>query len=68
MVSLEMYLCCYMFDQLYYPWFKEHFYESQSQFLAYFFVIVPPCFISSYLTVTVYNSLKDLIQKCVTKN
>ena len=67
MVSLEMYLCCYMFDQLYYPWFKEHFFETQSQFLSWFFVIVPLCFLSSYLTATTYNSLKDLIQKCVTK-
>lgn len=67
MVSLEMYLCCYIFDQLYYPYFKEYFYESQSQFLSWFFVIVPLCFISSYLVATVYNSLKDLIQKCVIK-
>ena len=25
MVSLEMYLCCYIFDKLYYPYFKEQF-------------------------------------------
>lgn len=67
MVSLEMYLCCYIFDQLYYPWFKERFFETQSQFLSWFFVIVPLCFLSSYLTATVYNTLKDLIQKCVTR-
>lgn len=67
MVSLEMYLCCYIFDQLYYPYFKEHFYVTQSQFLSWFFVIVPLCFLSSYLTATAYNSLKDLTQKCVTK-
>ena len=66
MVSLEMYLCCYIFDKLYYPWFKERFFETQSQFLAYFFVIVPLCFISSYLVATVYNSLKDLIHKSET--
>ena len=67
MVSLEMYLCCYIFDKLYYPWFKEHFYVTQSQILAWFFVIVPLCFLSSYLVATVYNLLKDLIQKCVIK-
>ena len=66
-VSLEMYLCCYIFDQLYYPWFKERFFETQSQFLSWFFVIVPLCFLSSYLVATVYNSLKDLIQKCIIK-
>ena len=66
MVSLEMYLCCYVFDQLYYPWFKERFFETQSQFLSWFFVIIPLCFISSYLVATVYNSLKDLIHKSET--
>ena len=66
MVSLEMYLCCYIFDQLYYPWFKEHFFETQSQFLSWFFVIIPLCFISSYLVATVYNSLKGLINKSET--
>lgn len=55
MVSLEMYLCCYMFDQLYYPWFKERFYESQAQFLPWFFVIVPLVFFSSYLVAAMYN-------------
>lgn len=55
MVSLEMYLCCYMFDQLYYPWFKERFYESQAQFLPWFFVIVPLVFLSSYIVASAYN-------------
>lgn len=55
MVSLEMYLCCWMFDQLYYPWFKERFYESQAQFLPWFLVIVPLVFFSSYLVAAMYN-------------
>ena len=55
MVSLEMYLCCYMFDQLYYPWLKERFYESQAQFLPWFFVIVPLVFLSSYIVASAYN-------------
>lgn len=67
MVSLEIYLCCYIFDQLYYPYFKEHYFVTQSQFLSWFFVIVPLCFLSSYLTATVYNSLKNSINKSVTK-
>ena len=67
MVSLEMYLCCYIFDQLYYPYFKEHFFETQSQFISWFFVIVPLCFISSYLVATVYNSLKDFVTKSATR-
>ena len=44
LVSLEMYLCCYMFDMLYYPWFKERFFETQTQFFPWFFVIVPMVF------------------------
>ena len=55
MVSLEMYLCCWMFDQLYYPWFKERFYESQAQFLPWFLVIVPLVFLSSYIVASAYN-------------
>lgn len=54
-VSYEMYLCCWMFDQLYYPWFKERFYESQAQFLPWFFVIVPAVFLSSYIVASAYN-------------
>ena len=59
MVSLEMYLCCYMFDQLYYPWFKEHFFVSQAQFLPWFFVVVPLCFFSSYLVAAGYNAVNS---------
>ena len=58
MVSLEMYLCCWMFDQLYYPWFKERFYESQAQFLPWFLVIVPLVFFSSYVVATLYNIVR----------
>lgn len=63
-VSLEMYLCCYIFDQLYYPYFKEHFFVTQSQFLVWFFVIVPLIFFSSYFVAMIYN----LIQKLFTVN
>lgn len=63
MVSLEMYLCCYMFDQLYYPWFKEHYFVSQSQFLPWFFVIVPLVFFSSYIVATLYNSIRNLLKR-----
>ena len=58
MVSLEMYLCCYIFDALYYPWFKEHFFVSQAQFLPWFFVIVPLCFLSAYGVAALYNAVR----------
>lgn len=60
MVSLEMYLCCYMFDQLYYPWFKERFYVTQTQFLPWFLVIVPLVFFSSYAVAAIYNWLRQV--------
>lgn len=41
LLSLDMYLCCYMFDALLYPWFKEQFFLDQSSFGFYFFIIVP---------------------------
>lgn len=55
LVSLEMYLCCYMFDMLYYPCFKERFFETQSQFFPWFFVIVPLIFMSSYIVASIYR-------------
>jgi hypothetical protein len=63
MVSLEMYLCCYMFDQLYYPWFMEHFFVSQAQFLPWFFVIVPLCFFSSYLVAAGYSAISRRLMR-----
>ena len=65
MVSLKMYLCCYMFDQLYYPWFKERFYESQAQFLPWFLVIVPAVFFSSYAVASVSNAMITAIERLI---
>lgn len=47
--TLGIYLCCYIFDAIYYPWFKEHFFISQQQFGIYFFVVVPLVFLSSFV-------------------
>lgn len=47
LLSLDIYLCCYIFDAIYYPWFKEHYFVNQSQFGIFFFVIVPLVFLSS---------------------
>ena len=47
-LSLDMYLFSWMFDALYYPLFKAHFYQSQSQFGLLFFVIVPLVLLSSF--------------------
>lgn len=40
LLSLDIYLCCYMVDQLVYPFFMDRFFESQRQFGKWFFVIV----------------------------
>lgn len=57
LASLDMYLCCYIFDAIYYPIFKEHFFVSQQQFGIYFFVIVPLIYISSFALAQVKNLL-----------
>lgn len=47
-LSLDMYLFSWMFDAAYYPFFKTHSYQSQSQFGLLFFVIVPLVLLSSF--------------------
>ena len=61
LVSLEMYLCCYMFDKLYYPYFLERFFQTQSQFFLWFFIIVPMIFISSYVVASIYRLITSRI-------
>lgn len=62
LLSLDMYLCCYIFDKIYYPYFLDKYFINQSQFGWFFFVIVPLVFISSFLVA----QIKDWIFK-VTK-
>lgn len=57
LLSLDMYLCCYIFDALVYPYFKEHYFVSQSQFGIYFFIIVPILFAGSFLMAWIKNVL-----------
>ncbi len=49
LLSLDMYLCCYIFDALVYPYFMDHYFVSQSQFGIYFFIIIPILFVGSFL-------------------
>ena len=48
LLSLDMYLCSWIFDNLYYTYFKAHYFESQQQFFAFFPIIVPLVFFSSF--------------------
>lgn len=55
-LSLDMYLCCYIFDALFYPVFIDAFYHSQAQFgIAYFGILVPLVFTSSFLVALLKN-------------
>lgn len=49
LLSLDMYLCSYIFDAIYYPLFRQHYFHSQPQFGIFFFVLVPLVFLSSFL-------------------
>ena len=48
LLSLDMYLISYIADNTLYPYFMERWYVNQSQFGAFFFVIVPLVFVSSF--------------------
>ena len=63
LLSLDMYLCCYLFDALVYPYFKEHYFVNQSQFILYFFIIIPILFTGSFITAWI----KDRICKSISK-
>lgn len=49
LLSLDMYLCCYIFDAMVYPWFKQRYFIDQSSFGIYFFIIVPIIFLCAFL-------------------
>ncbi len=63
MLSLDMYLCCYIFDRLIYPYFLDRYYITQSQFGKYFFVIVPPVFLVSLLAAQVKDWIFQLFSR-----
>ncbi len=61
LLSLDMYLCCYMMDMLVYPYFMEHYFVNQSQFGIYFFIIVPILFLGSFTIAWLKNILFKLV-------
>lgn len=48
-LSFDIYLCCWIFDSLYYPILKKNNFISQSQFGYWFIIIVPIVLFSSLL-------------------
>ncbi len=68
-LSLGVYLICFCFDALYYPYFKEHFFENQAQFGWFFFIIVPLVYLSSLLVAYLADKLiAPIINKWVNKD
>lgn len=61
-LSLGVYLSCYMFDRVFYPYFIENYYQDQSQFGWYFFAIVPLVYISSLLLAWIQSLLFRLLR------
>ena len=61
-LSLGVYLSCWVFDKLYYPYFIDHYYQDQSQFGWYFFIIVPMVYISSLLIAWIQSILFRLLR------
>lgn len=64
LLSLDMYLCCYIFDRIFYPYFIDRYFVNQAQFGWFFFIIVPLVFVSSL----VMAQVKEWIFKCVKIN
>lgn len=62
LLSLDIYLCCYIFDALYYPWFIGRYFESQSQFGLWFFVLVPLVLLSSLVLAHIKETLFRLFR------
>lgn len=46
--SLDIFLCSATLDALIYPWFRANFFENQSQYLKWYFVIIPTIFIIAF--------------------
>lgn len=63
LLSLDMYLVSYIFDKLYYTYFRENCFENQSQFGKFFFIIVPLVFLSSFAVAWIKDMIFRLPEK-----
>lgn len=64
-LSLDMYLCCWIFDTIFYTYFKSSYFVNQGQFGKYFFIIVPLVFISSFAVAWLKEVITKTIQKLI---
>ncbi len=61
--TLDVYLCCWIFDSIYYPYFRTHFYESQMQFFPYILLIVPMVYLSSIMVAHIRKFMSDIMAR-----
>lgn len=63
LLSLDIYLCSYIFDKIYYTYFKQNFFVSQEQFYIYFPVLFCLIFCSAFVVAWLRDILKSAIGK-----
>jgi hypothetical protein len=62
-LSLDIYLCSYVFDKIYYTYFKQSFFTSQEQFYIYFPVLFGLVFSSAFVVAWLRDIFKNIIYK-----
>lgn len=60
-LSLDIYLCCFIADRLVYPFFMDRYFDNQSDFGWFFFIIIPCVVVISM----VIAEVKQLLFKAV---
>ncbi len=60
LLSLDIYLCCWIFDSIIYTWFIGRYYVDQSSFGLFFFIIVPAVLFGSFALALVKRLLFSL--------
>lgn len=63
--SLDIFLCSATLDSLLYPWFRQHFFITQSQYTVFYFIIVLTVFLSAYLIASFKRILFIGLQKLI---
>lgn len=58
--TLDVYLCCWMFDAIYYPLFKEYFYVDDRQFFPYILILVPLIYFSSIVVAIIRKKISKM--------
>ena len=66
-LSLDMFLCCWIFDAIFYNYFKSHYFVSQGQFGKYFFVVVSLVFICSFAVAWLKEAITKTIPALINK-